>query len=49
MDGNTIQQQLQEVIEAVCDNLCKYRSTADDDLICDYIREHGSCPLDKIS
>lgn len=48
----SLQKQVYEIIEevtvAVCDNLCKYRETADEDLICDYMRENGSCPLDKL-
>lgn len=39
---------IEEVCETVCDDLCKYRDTADDDFICDYMREHGKCPLDRL-
>ena len=39
---------IEEVCETVCDDLCQYRDTADDDFICDYIREHGKCPLDRL-
>lgn len=38
----------QEVFEKVCDQLCKYRDTCDEDIECDYIREHGNCPLDRL-
>lgn len=38
-----------EVCETVCDNLCKYSETADEDSVCDYMREHeGHCPLDRL-
>lgn len=40
---------LEEVCGDVCDNLCKYRDSADDDFICDYIRENGACPLDVLA
>lgn len=46
---DTIGQVSEKVCEDVCDNLCKYRDTADDDFICDYIRVHGSCPLDVLA
>lgn len=40
---------IDQVCETVCDDLCKYRDTTDDDLYCDYMREHnGECPLDKL-
>lgn len=44
----TIKDIIQEVSEDICDNYCKYRDTADDDFICDAIRENGSCPLDRL-
>ena len=40
---------LEEVCGDVCDNLCKYRDSVDDDFICDYIRENGTCPLDVLA
>ena len=41
---------LDDMQSEVCDNLCKYRDTADADMICDYMREHeGSCPLDVVT
>lgn len=44
-----IKQIVQEVTETVCDDLCKYRDTADEDLICDYMRQHDmKCPLDLL-
>ena len=39
---------LTEVSENICDNYCKYRETADEDMICDAIREKGGCPLDVL-
>lgn len=45
---DTVTEIIESVIETVCDDLCKYRVTADDDCICDYIREHGSCILDRL-
>lgn len=44
----SIQEQLEKVCEDICDNYCKYRETADEDFICDAIRENGSCPLDLL-
>ena len=45
----TIAEILQDVAEEVCDKLCKYSETSDEDMICDYIRENGRCPLDRIN
>ena len=39
---------LEEVREDICDNYCKYRDTADEDNLCDKIRDGGECPLDRI-
>lgn len=44
-----IQTTIEKTTEIVCEQLCKYRETADDDFICDYIREHGECPLDRLN
>lgn len=42
--------ELSRVAETVCDELCRYNDTADDDGVCDYMRQHGGeCPLDVIS
>lgn len=38
-----------EVCEDICDNYCKYRETADEDCLCDVIREGGNCPLDRLN
>ena len=43
-----IQQIVQEVSEDICDNYCKYRDTADEDNICDAIRDGRPCPLDRL-
>lgn len=32
----------------VCTNLCKFRDSCDDDFVCDYVRENGYCPLDRL-
>lgn len=44
----SISEIIEEVCEDICDNCCKYRETADEDSICDMIRETGRCPLDKL-
>ena len=44
-----IKEQIEKVREDICDNYCKYRETADEELICDAIREKGSCPLDVLN
>ncbi len=45
----SLKELIQEVCEDICDNYCKYRDTADEDYICDAIRENGACPLDKLN
>lgn len=40
---------LREVSEDICDNYCKFRETADEDCLCDVIRNGGSCPLDRLN
>lgn len=44
----TIGKILREVSEDICDNYCKYRDTADEECLCDVIRNGGSCPLDRL-
>lgn len=39
---------IEETVETICDELCKYRDTADENNECDYMREHGACPLDRL-
>lgn len=46
--SKTIYQMLQEISEDICDNYCKYRDTADEECLCDVIRDGGKCPLDKL-
>lgn len=45
---NNVVQIIEDVCQEVCDNLCKYAVTSDDNCECDYIREKGYCPLDKL-
>ena len=47
-EEKTVKQLMQEIAEDICDNYCKYRDTADEDFICDAIREKGACPLDRL-
>lgn len=49
MEEKKVIQQIEDVMGEVCDNLCKYRDTADEDAVCDYIRENGACPLNKLA
>lgn len=44
----TLPEIIESVVNKVCDDLCKYAVTADEDCICDYIREHGKCPLEVL-
>ena len=39
---------IEEVSEIVCDELCKYRDSTDENCECDYIKKNGVCPLDKL-
>ena len=39
---------IEQVQNDICDNYCKYRETADEDLICDAIRNGDGCPLDRL-
>ena len=53
MEKRGLQKEIEAVVVKVqaniCDNFCKYRETADEDLVCEYMREHeGSCPLDEL-
>lgn len=45
----SIREILSEVCEDICDNYCKYRETADEECLCDKIREGGNCPLDRLN
>ena len=44
----SVQVIIQEVSEDICDNYCKYRDTADDNNLCDVIRDGSPCPLDRL-
>lgn len=48
MEEKSIITIIEEVCEAVCDKLCKYSSPCDENCDCDYVKEHGSCPLDRL-
>ena len=43
-----IQEIIQEVSEDICDHYCKYRDTADEENLCDAIRDGSPCPLDRL-
>lgn len=45
----TINQIMEKVREDICDNYCKYRDTADEECLCDIIRDGGKCPLDRLN
>ena len=40
---------LESVREDICDNYCKYRDTADEEFLCDVLRDGNPCPLDKLN
>ena len=44
----TVTKMIEDIASEVCDHLCKYRETADEESVCDYMREHEQCPLDKL-
>lgn len=45
-----IAKELFDLQDAVCNELCKYRDTQDESVICDYMRQHeGKCPLDTLT
>ena len=48
MEEKNVTQEMEVVCELVCDDLCKYRETVDEKAVCDYIREHGACPLERL-
>lgn len=45
----TIRQRMQEISEDICANYCRYRETADEDCLCDVIRDCGKCPPDRLN
>lgn len=46
--GRPVIKIIEEVCEDICDNYCKYRDTADEDCVCDAMRNGGKCPLDRL-
>lgn len=50
--SETLQKIVAELIESVsediCDNFCEYRHTADEEYVCEYLRNGNTCPLDKL-
>lgn len=44
----TISEIIEEVSGDICDNFCRYRNTADEEFLCDYIRDGKDCPLDRL-
>ncbi len=44
----TVSEIIEGVKEVICDRLCRYRDTTDEVYVCDYIREHKTCPLDRL-
>lgn len=46
--GRPVIEIIEEVCEDICDNYCKYRDTADEDGICDGMRDGRTCPLDRL-
>ena len=46
--SSTLKSIIQSVSEDICDNYCKFRDTADEDFLCDAIRNGGKCPLDRL-
>lgn len=42
-------QMLQEISEDICNNYCRYRNPANEDCLCDVIRDGEECPLDKLN
>lgn len=47
-EKESVLQIIERVREKVCDELCPYRESSGDEGVCDYIREHGECPLDEL-
>lgn len=48
-DGKSITEILKEVCEDICNNYCKHRDTADEEYLCNILRDGGSCPLDRLN
>ena len=41
-------QVLQNTADDICDKFCKYQNTVDAEGECEWVRNGGECPLDKI-
>lgn len=44
----TLTQIIDEVCDEICIHYCEYRNTADEDGICEKVRNENTCPLDKL-
>lgn len=44
----SISQILKKIREDICDNYCRYRDTADEEMQCDITRNGGICPLERL-
>jgi len=40
---------LTALAEDICDNYCKYRNTADEECLCELLRNGEKCPLDVLT
>lgn len=45
---DNIREIINQTVEDICDNFCKYRETCDDNAECEWIRNGHDCPLDKL-
>lgn len=45
----TVKNIVSEVTDDVCLNFCKYRGTATDNSVCEYVEEGNECPLDRLN
>lgn len=44
----TVKEIIEKTAEDICGNYCRYRNTADEDGLCDRIRDGSPCPLDRL-
>lgn len=47
-DPETVAGIIQETVDEICRNFCKYQETIDDNAECQWIREGNECPLDRL-
>lgn len=47
-DPETVAGIIQETVDEICRNFCKYQETVDDNAECQWIREGNDCPLDRL-